>query len=135
MRCLVSLAVALAAGALAGTGLGAASRVIPLDLRSNGRTVRAHEGDTIVVRLPSNPGTGYAWHVVSRGAPVLRILSTRYVPPKPTTPPTLGAPGSFVARIAVRRQGRAVFRLAYRRTTTPPSPPAKRFSFTLLAAR
>ena len=35
----------------------------------NGATVTAGAGDTVVVRLPENPTTGYRWAVTAGGSP------------------------------------------------------------------
>jgi len=119
------LAAVLAAGAAA-----ASQRTITLTKADDGRTVRAHVGDQIVLGLASNPSTGYSWKIVKRPAP-LRVVSTRYVPPKTKL---VGAPGKYVATFAVRTAGKGTLRLVYVRATRPPTPAASTFSVRVVAS-
>jgi predicted secreted protein len=110
-----------------------AAEVIALDAKANGKTVRAHVGDRIVLTLEANASTGYAWSAVSSGAPVLRLDSARYVPG--SKPGLVGAPGRYVARFTVRAAGRARIELVYERHTQPKTPPAARFAVTIVSTR
>lgn len=137
-RVLVTLAAATAALTLVPMlALSAGSRhVVPLGERANGTTVRVRVGDVVKLTLPANASTGYAWAFSSTGRPVLHLSSTHYVP-TPTKPgvPVIGAPGAFLATLTVRQPGRRTVTLAYRRHTRPATPPARRFSVTIVAAR
>ena len=104
--------------------------VIKLDEHANGEVVHAHVGDRMVVTLKANASTGYAWRLLSAGAPVLRLDSTHYAPASQTT---LGSPGRYTARFTVRTAGRAKVALAYMRHTQPPTSPAARISITVVA--
>ena len=106
--------------------------VIKLDAHANGKVVRVHVGDRIVLRLKANASTGFAWRLVSRGVPVLRLDSTRYVPGSKAV---LGSPGSYVARFTVRASGRAKVSLVYKRHTQPPTPPAARFALAVISTK
>lgn len=127
-------APAAAAAALVLAAAASAGTVVRLTEAANGTTARVHVGDSVVLTLPANASTGYSWRLTSRASAVLRLLSARYVPPKATNPPLLGAPGTYVARFAVVRAGRGSLALAYARTTRPPTPPAKRFSVRIVAS-
>src|SRR5512146_1606293 len=115
-----------------GLAAPAFAAVVPIGQRANGTTVRVHVGDTLVIRLSANASTGYAWRFTSAGAPVLRVVSSRYVPAKSKL---VGAPGTFVARVAVRTVGRRTLALAYRRHTSPPTPAARLFQVKIVARR
>lgn len=92
--------------------------------------------DTLVITLPANASTGYSWRFKSQGGSLLKLLSARYVPAASKAgPPRLGAPGKFVARLAVRSPGRASVSLVYARQTSPPSTPAGRFAVTVVITR
>jgi predicted secreted protein len=79
---------------------------------ANGSTRAMHRGDSLVVRLRSNPSTGYAWRVCSGARPVLVLVARRYVPPSSGL---LGAPGTAVFRFRAAKAGTTVLRLAYAR--------------------
>lgn len=131
-RLLVLGALALAMPALALPT--SQQRVVQLNERANGTTVRVHVGDTIRLTLAANASTGYAWAFTSSGRPVLRVDAVHvYPPPKQPGPPLLGASGTFVAGLSVLKPGRCTIVLVYRRHTSPPAPPAKRFSATIAA--
>lgn len=110
--------------AIAALALG----TITVGPRANGTTLRPHRGDTLVVRLPGNPTTGYRWSVV-RMPPSLRGISAMYVP---SSPGRLGAGGTYVFRFAVRR-GSGVLRLVYRRPWERSRPPLRTFTLTVRA--
>jgi len=112
----------------------AAAPVVTLTEHANRTTVAVHVGDRLVVRLPANASTGYEWRFTSTGGPLLRLLSARYLPaPRKAGPPIVGAPGTFIAQLAVQRIGRSALTLAYLRDTHPPTPPAQRFTVTIIA--
>ena len=125
---------AAAAAALLLATAATAGAVVRLTEAANGTTVRVHVHETVVLTLPANASTGYAWRITARAATVLRLLSARYVPAKATNPPLVGAPGTYVARFAVVRSGRGTLSLAYVRATHPPTPPATRFSVRIVAS-
>lgn len=124
----------IAAAALLALVLASAARaaVIGVGASADGKTLRAHVGDRIVVTLKANASTGYAWVPAAAGAPVLRLDAARYLPASSTG--LVGAPGRYVARFTVRAAGRARIVLVYVRHTRPKTPPAGRFSLTIVAA-
>jgi inhibitor of cysteine peptidase len=116
---------AAAAGPQGSTATRATITVGPA---ANGTTVRPRARDTLVVRLPGNPTTGYRWSA-SRVPAVLRLLASSYVP---SPPKRLGQGGTFVFRFAVRR-GSGTLGLAYRRPWEKNKPPLRAFSLTVRA--
>jgi inhibitor of cysteine peptidase len=118
----VWLAAAVAVGVLA---CGASELVavtvdtITVDQSASGSRRVLERGDVLVVRLRSNPSTGYAWRVCSGARPVLVLVGRRYVPPRDGL---LGAPGTAVLRFRAARAGKTVLRLAYARSWQTGSP-------------
>jgi inhibitor of cysteine peptidase len=132
-RCAMGRPLLVAAGlAVAGVCWAAGASATAVDVvvtqRLAGATVRLRPGAALLVRLPSNPSTGYSWAVRRRGGPVLSLLRTRYVPPPATHPPRVGVSGRYEARFRALRAGTARLLLVYRRHTTPATPPARRFA-------
>jgi inhibitor of cysteine peptidase len=60
-------------GLMAAAAALAAARTVTLDQSFDGGVVHLAVGNTLAVRLPSNPSTGYAWSVVVNDPKVLRI--------------------------------------------------------------
>ena len=91
---------------------------------ANGSRRVLQRGDVLVVRLPSNPSTGYAWAVCSGTGRVLRGLGRAYVPPQTGL---VGAPGTAVLRFRAAVTGKMVLRLAYRRSWGQSAPATRTF--------
>ena len=78
----------------------------------NGETAHLNRGDVLQVSLSENPGTGFAWRLTKRpGSCVLRLGSNRFIAPRPTNPPTTGAPGRRVIRWRAIGSGHTSLRL------------------------
>jgi inhibitor of cysteine peptidase len=98
-----------------------------------GATLTVPAGARIVVRLVSNPSTGYGWTEVEAPGPSLRAVG------KPEFEQTdasgrVGAPGVQVFRYEVAAPGRARVALAYARPWEPAETPAAgRFDVTVVA--
>lgn len=127
----VGLAVVCAAlvGALLGPGSAAEARTastITIGSAANGKTIRLHPADTLVVRLSGNPTTGYSWSVKRTPAP-LRLIDTTY---RPSRPGRLGQGGTFVFRFEAKR-GSGVLGLVYRRPWEKGKSPLRTFSVTV----
>jgi inhibitor of cysteine peptidase len=100
--------------ALAGCGAsdeGSSSQVYT-DADS-GRTVTAVVGDTISIRLPENPSTGFSWAVTSSDG--LQQLESRFDTPS-SSPELVGAPGTRVLIYEVTANGRQSVRATYERS-------------------
>jgi inhibitor of cysteine peptidase len=98
-----------------------------------GATLTVPAGARIVVRLASNPSTGYGWVEVEAPGPTLRALG------EPAFEATdaagrAGAPGVQVFRYEVAAPGRARVALAYARPWEPADTPAAgKFDVTVVA--
>jgi len=109
--------VSFAASSRAGTG--------PLELQvtepDNGRAVEL-KGEVLVVKLPSNPSTGYGWQAQGIDAQVLRQLdATEWLP---DTEGKLGGPGTEVLRFAAVGRGQTTLNLVYARPWQAAAPAA-----------
>jgi len=49
-----------------------------LDQTHNGQSLEVQPGDSIEIRLPENPSTGYQWELDPGLEPALRLVSTGY---------------------------------------------------------
>ncbi len=91
----------------------ASAGTIRVGIAANGKTVRAHPGDVIVVTLASNASTGYSWEVAALDLRVARVAGAEYVAPPQSNPPKVGAPGNYVLTLRVRAEGKTALRLEY----------------------
>jgi inhibitor of cysteine peptidase len=107
----------------------AASDTITVGQAASGSSRSLHRGDLLVVRLSSNPSTGYGWKVRSGVRPVLALVSRAYVPPRAGQP--LGTPGTAVLRFRAVAVGKTVLRLAYVRSWESGVPPERTFTIRL----
>jgi inhibitor of cysteine peptidase len=122
------LAVAVALGAMltCASALSAATAdTITVGAAANGSRRSLHRRDVLVVRLRSNPSTGYSWRVCSGARPVLALAGRAYVPPKDDR---LGAPGTAVLRFRAVATGKTVLRLGYTRPWEKDVAPAQTFT-------
>jgi predicted secreted protein len=104
----VAIPVVVAAASLAAAAAAATIKVGP---KANGTTIRLHQQDVLVVSLPGNATTGFAWRVRSVDRKVLKVVSSRYVPRK--SGGKVGTGGTFVFRLSALAPGQTALRLAY----------------------
>ena len=128
--CAVVLAIGLACGNAAAqpATTGSNAKVAPattLTEQDNGRDIDLNAGETLIVRLPSNPSTGYTWTVAGEPAPLKLEKSTFH---KKTANAGVGAPGTMVFRLAATSSGIANLTIVYRRSWEYNTPPMKTFS-------
>jgi len=89
------------------------------------QTVEATVGETVVLRIPSTPGTGFAWQVASLDSEHLTLLGKpTYEPP---LTPALGAAGYQVFKFLLQKPGSAHVTLHYRRAWETGREPARTF--------
>jgi inhibitor of cysteine peptidase len=127
MMCLCS---SLVAGALQTATSAPATKasppIITITDKDNGKDVDLTTGGTLIVKLTSNPSTGYAWAVSGDPSP-LRLEKTSYVKNSQSAK-IAGAPGMQVLRFAANASGMGTLTVLYRRSWEYNLPPAKTFS-------
>ncbi len=100
---------------------------VQLSEGDTGRRVDLAVGGTLIVALPSNPSTGYAWAIVEPlPGPLRQEGEPRFVPAG-STQPIAGAGGTTVFTFVASEAGLATLNLAYLRSFED-APPEKTFS-------
>jgi len=116
---------AVAAGCSRGLPRPSPVRQVLTDADSGKRLVLP-VGGTFEVRLPSRPGTGYAWGVARADA---EILVQRGAPDsQPVGPARPGGPALESITFLARGPGTTRLELAYRRPWEQGAPPARTFT-------
>ena len=118
------VAIALPAGA------AVAARTVTVGAAANGKTLVLKKGDTLVLRLASNPTTGFGWWVVSKPKALKLLERTFVMSGKPPHPPGQG--GTSVFRFSVR-SGQGRLKLVYRRSWEKGTPPSHSFALSIRA--
>jgi inhibitor of cysteine peptidase len=125
-------------------GSGDQGNEIVLRDHDNGRQVTLNVGDTLVVRLTSNPTTGFRWNLASNMAspfsPGFNFVSGMVPPLQPVGTPTFesprdarpGAPGVQVFRYTVTGAGVGTLRLFYERPFGALSQTARKWEVTVV---
>ena len=72
----------------------------------------------LILRLPSNPSTGYRWELLDPASPQLRSLGPE-VYSSPDSDAVIGAAGHSTWRFQAAARGEATLRLAYQRPWEP----------------
>jgi predicted secreted protein len=88
-----------------------ATTIVKVGPRANGTSMRLHERDLLVVSLPGNATTGFAWRVRSVDRKVLELLSSKYVPRK--SGGKVGTGGTYVFRFMAVAAGKTTLKLGY----------------------
>ena len=94
-----------------------------VDETFNGRTIDVTIGQTIEVRLPENPTTGFSWKLTSDGGPACVIADDEFI--APTGPPGKG--GDHTWKFKAVRPGESDIELVYRRRWESSAGPSKTF--------
>ena len=89
-----------------------------------GGTVHLRLGDTLELRLKSNPTTGFMWYVEKESTPLLKLAHQSQTD---ITEPGEGRPVYQVFRFEPRRGGDGVLRLHYVRSWEKPTPDDEQF--------
>lgn len=77
------------------------------------RAVALNDGDNLVLRLCSNPGTGFAWEEARiSNAEVLKELAREFIPPAVAMP---GAAGMEQLKFVTKARGSCSIELSYSR--------------------
>jgi inhibitor of cysteine peptidase len=113
------LVVVLLAGLLLVAGCGpareadaAARGEITLGAQDNGSAVELAVGQALVIRLESNPTTGYSWQVAEIDGAVLKQVGEAAFEAQSDL---LGAPGAETLRFEASGSGQATLKLVYHR--------------------
>ena len=103
-----------------------ASSVVIITDEDNGKDIDLPAGDTLVLRLKSNPSTGYSWAIKGDPSP-LRLVKS---PTKKNaqTGHAVGAPVTQEFRLTAVSAGMASLSLEYRRPWEYNVAPAKTFN-------
>jgi inhibitor of cysteine peptidase len=111
----MAVAVVLAAGC----GLFMKSEPPPppvtVSTAQSGTSVELAPGQAIVVRLPSNPTTGYRWVYVEPKDAVLRVDGPSTYEPAQAAGGPAGAGGTEIWKLAALKAGQQQLRFEYRR--------------------
>jgi inhibitor of cysteine peptidase len=110
--------------AVAGCSRPPAPRTIKVGEAEQGHTIDLAPGDTLLVQLPGNPSTGYAWTMAEGDSKVIQAAGH----PRFTLERDLaGSPGVVEVRYTAVTTGSTRLRLAYRRPFEPNDAPARNF--------
>lgn len=111
--------------ASSGTSAKTAASAVTVGDQDNGKDIDLASNQTLVVKLASNPSTGYKWTVEGDPAP-LKLEKQTYR--KSTKSSAMGAPGLQVFQFSGGSSGIANLKLNYHRSFEYNVPPAKTFS-------
>ena len=89
-----------------------------------GREVHLRIGDSLELRLPSNPSTGYMWYLQAKSTTLLKLTHQSQTEP---TKPGVGRPVFQVFQFEPKRPGQGVLLMHYVRSWEPPAPDDERF--------
>jgi predicted secreted protein len=87
---------------------------ITLGPRDNGRQVEVRTGDTVTIRLPENPTTGYQWQLAADSAALGMVASLVHKNFTPPAPAAAGAGGERELVFTIRDAGSTQLRLLYK---------------------
>lgn len=105
---------------------------VTASLSDSGGTASLVPYQPLVVRLPTNPSTGYGWRYTVTGDDVLRLDTVSGESPAPNG--MVGVPGEQVWSFRAQGAGRAVLTYVYERAWEKNTPPAKTFTLTIEVA-
>jgi len=111
-----------AAPALTSKAIAAPAKVVTDS--DKGSAVQLKTGDTLEVRLKSNPSTGYAWSLDPKSTPLLKLTGQSTTNP---TQPGVGRPIDQVFEFQAVRAGSGVLLLRYARSWEKPSASDQQF--------
>ncbi len=94
-----------------------------------GGTVHLKAGDTLELRLKSNPTTGYMWYVHKNSTPLLKLSGQSQTEP---TEPGVGRPIFQIFEFQAKHPGDGVLLLHYVRSWEKPAPDEEQFQIHVL---
>ncbi len=102
-----------------------ATSIVTITDADNGKDVDLPAGDTLIVRLKSNPSTGYSWAI--KGDPSPLRLGKSSTKKNSQTGHAAGTPVTQEFRLSATSAGMASLTLEYRRPWEYTAGPAKKF--------
>jgi inhibitor of cysteine peptidase len=99
---------------------------VTLTDQDSGKEIDLTTGSMLIVKLPSNPSTGYRWTVVGDPAP-LKLQKTSFQRMGKNAD-EVGAPGSDVFQLRASSAGMVTLTILYRRSWEYNIPPVKTFT-------
>ena len=104
---------------------------ITLGEDANGKTIAAEVKQTLLVKLPGNPTTGYQWSLSKvEGEAIEMVGKPTYVADK-IPQKMVGTGGTFHFTFRAVKPGKATLTLAYARPWEKDTPPIKTFTLTV----
>ncbi len=104
---------------------------ITLGEEANGKTIAAEVKQTLLVKLPGNPTTGYQWSLSKlEGEAIEAVGKPDYVADK-NPQKMVGTGGTYHFTFRAAKPGKATLTLAYARPWQKDTPPIKTFSLTV----
>ncbi len=122
----------------AGGGKTTGGRAINLKSGDSGKTVKASVGDLVLIKLASNPSTGFSWSAAEQAkASAVTPVSKKYLTASQMNAEIMPMPGqggqtTFTYRVA--KAGKATISLTYRRPWEKKVKPARTFTVTIEAS-
>jgi len=94
-------------------------------------TIQMQPGQQLIVRLPANPSTGYAWSQVDAPGKVLKVdaPSSFEQIPAGESPSMVGTGGTEIFTFVADSAGQQTLKMEYKRPWETDVPPAKTVSF------
>jgi inhibitor of cysteine peptidase len=89
-----------------------------------GREIDLKIGDSLELRLPSNPSTGYMWYLQAKSTTLLKLTHQSQTE---ATEPGVGRPVVQVFKFEPKRPGQGVLLMHYVRSWEPPTPDDEQF--------
>ena len=93
------------------------------------QTISAHRGETITIKLPTQPGTGYSWQFSSKNSKVAAFEGQPEIVPDGNVKP--GGVETQVFHVRIRRGGKARLVMKYIRPWEKQASPQKTFTITV----
>jgi len=93
------------------------------------QTISARRGDSITIKLPTQPGTGYSWQFSSKNSKVAALEGQPEIVPDGNVKP--GGVETQVFHVRIRRGGKARLVMKYIRPWEKQASPQKTFTITV----
>jgi inhibitor of cysteine peptidase len=104
---------------------GLVTSEIRISEQANGSTVLLTTGQLLVLTLPSNPSTGYAWKITALNSRLLKESAPAQTA-RSSVIPIPGEPGTVVYRFMAIGEGSGSLALSYRRAFEAATIPARK---------